>query len=148
MPNLPQAKKLHRFIDAQADIYDSALAELRRGKKEGHWMWFIFPQIQGLGPSAKSDFFGIQSNAEAREYLADPVLGKRLLECANVLLSVDGATAEDIFGYPDVLKLRSSMTLFENVSDNDAFTKILEKYYQGQRDTKTHELLQVHGANE
>lgn len=111
-------------------------------------MWFIFPQIQGLGPSAKSDFFGIQSNAEAREYLADPVLGKRLLECANVLLSVDGATAEDIFGYPDVLKLRSSMTLFENVSDNDAFTKILEKYYQGQRDTKTHELLQVHGANE
>ncbi len=111
-------------------------------------MWFIFPQIRGLGSSTKGDFFGIQSRAEAREYLADPVLGKRLLECANVLLSVDGVTAEDIFGYPDLLKLRSSMTLFENVSENDAFTKVLEKYYQGLRDTKTHELLQAYGANE
>jgi uncharacterized protein (DUF1810 family) len=142
MPDLTRAKNLDRFIDAQANIYDSALAELRRGKKEGHWMWFIFPQVRGLGSSAKSNFFGIQNRAEAREYLDDPVLGKRLLECTNTLLSVNGVTAEEIFGHPDVLKLKSSMTLFENVSSNGPFAKVLEKYYQGQRDTKTLGLLQ------
>ena len=141
-----QAKpNLLRYTDAQADIYDSALAELRRGKKVGHWMWFIFPQIKGLGYSPASEYFGIQSDKEAKEYLSDPILGKRLIECANALLSAGGVTAEEIFGYPDVLKLRSSMTLFESVSSsNSVFTQVLDKYYHGQRDGKTLELLERH----
>lgn len=148
MQDLTTAKHLHRFIDAQSGIYDSALAELKGGKKEGHWMWFIFPQIRGLGFSVKSDFFGIQGRAEAKEYLADPVLGARLLECTNVLLSLSGTTAEEIFGYPDVLKLKSSMTLFESASSNDSFGKVLKKYYQGHRDAKTIELLHNYETNE
>lgn len=133
---------LIRYVNAQTEIYDSALAELKRGKKEGHWMWYIFPQLKGLGASTTSDYFGIQSYKEAKEYLSDPILGKRLAECAGTLLSINGVTAADIFGYPDVLKLRSSMTLFENVScENGVFTQVIEKYYRGQRDSKTLELL-------
>ena len=135
---------LDRYIDAQSNIYDSALAELRLAEKTGHWMWFIFPQIKGLGHSSTSEYYGIQGREEAKEYLSDPVLGKRLIECANALLSVSGTTAEEIFGYPDVLKLRSSMTLFENISDgNSVFSQVLDKYYQGQRDGKTLELLNL-----
>jgi uncharacterized protein (DUF1810 family) len=148
MPTKPltQVKpSLRRYVDAQANTYDSALAELKRRKKAGHWMWFIFPQIKGLGSSSTSEYFGIQSGEEAKEYLADPILGKRLTECANALVSISGLTAEEIFGYPDVLKLRSSMTLFECVSsDNSVFAQVLEKYYQGQRDRKTLELLDRH----
>ncbi|MDD2893313.1 MAG: DUF1810 domain-containing protein [Halothiobacillaceae bacterium] len=146
--SLTQVKpSLHRYIDAQADLYDSALAELKRGKKTGHWMWFIFPQVKGLGSSSKSEYFGIQNSEEAKEYLYNPILGKRLIECVNALV-LNGITAQDILGYPDVLKLRSSMTLFESVSsENNVFSKVLENYFQGQRDIETLELLDRYEAN-
>lgn len=141
-PLTPAKPNLTRYVDAQMGIFDSALAELKRGKKTGHWMWFIFPQIKGLGSSATSEYFGIHGREEAEDYLSDPILGKRLIECANTLVSINEVTAEDIFGYPDVLKLRSSMTLFESVScENNVFSQVLEKYYQGQRDERTLELL-------
>jgi len=133
---------LLRYVEAQAKIYDSALAELKRGKKVGHWMWFIFPQIRGLGTTSTSRFFGIQNDKEAKEYLADSLLGKRLIECTTVLINITDLTAREIFGYPDELKLQSSMTLFEKVSSNkNVFTKVIDKYYQGKRDEKTFALL-------
>jgi len=136
---------LQRFIDAQSGAFESALAELRRGRKAGHWMWFIFPQIRGLGASLTSQRYAIQSREEAAAYLADPILGQRLIECTESLLSIEGTTAEEIFGYPDVLKLRSSLTLFEQVSDDEGvFSAALEKYYQGQRDPRTLALLEHH----
>lgn len=140
--SLHEKLNLCRYVDAQADIYDSALAELKNGKKQSHWMWFIFPQIKGLGSSSMSNYFGIQSLDEAKEYLSDSILGKRLLECTNTLVALNGVTAEEIFGYPDVLKLQSSMTLFENASDNNGvFAKVLEMYFRGERDNKTLGLL-------
>ena len=103
---------LGRFIEAQAGTYDSAREELRSGRKLSHWMWFIFPQIEGLGRSATARQYSIKSAEEARAYLAHPVLGARLLECTEAVLAVDGRSASDVFGYPDTMKLRSCMTLF------------------------------------
>ncbi len=135
---------LLRFTEAQNQIgYRSVLEELRQGRKNGHWMWFIFPQIKGLGYSATSDYFGIQNLDEAVAYLSDQVLGERLIQCTKVLLSLPNYSAEEIFEYPDYLKLQSSLTLFERASNTgNLFTAALERYYQGKRDKKTLELLQ------
>jgi uncharacterized protein (DUF1810 family) len=133
--------ELSRFLEAQEDIYPKAVEELKNGQKESHWMWFIFPQFAGLGSSSTSQRFAIKSLHEARAYLAHPVLGTRLVECAEVLLAVEGHTAQDIFGSPDDLKLRSSATLFACVSPaGSRFDQLLAKYFDGERDGKTLEL--------
>jgi uncharacterized protein (DUF1810 family) len=129
---------LNRFISAQEGVSDRALAELRDGLKRSHWMWFIFPQIEGLGHSSTTRHYSIKSLEEARQYLAHPVLGARLKECAGAVLAVQGRTAADIFGHPDDWKLQSSMMLFELVSDTGSvFGQVLDKYYQGKRDPRT-----------
>ena len=133
---------LNRFIEAHEHVYQSVLSELRQGQKTGHWMWFIFPQIRGLGRSPISQQFAIQNLAEAAAYLAHPVLGKRLIECTQALLALENRSAEDIFGYPDCLKLRSSLTLFEKAAGgNNVFSQAIEKYFQGRRDERTLEIL-------
>ena len=133
---------LARFTTAQEGVYDSALTEIRAGDKRNHWMWFIFPQINGLGHSSTAKLYAIKSSDEACKYLSHPVLGRRLIECAEALLSVMGRSAHDIFGSPDDLKLKSCMTLFDAVADQDSvFGRVLDKYYQGQRDKKTLEIL-------
>jgi uncharacterized protein (DUF1810 family) len=130
--------KLERFLDAQAPVYDQARRELQAGRKESHWMWFIFPQIAGLGQSAMSIRFAIASLDEAVAYLAHPVLGARLRECARLALAVEGGTARDIFGPVDEMKFRSSMTLFARVQpDEDVFERCLEKYFAGNPDPAT-----------
>ena len=129
---------LNRFLGAQDGTYDRALGELRDGLKQSHWMWFIFPQIEGLGHSPTARFYSIKSLEEARQYLAHPVLGKRIKECAEAVLAVSRRSASDIFGHPDDWKLQSSMTLFELVSGpQSVFARVIEKYYQGKRDSKT-----------
>lgn len=133
--------RLERFIDAQEPVYPQVLAELRRGEKRSHWMWFIFPQYAGLGRSETAQYYAIQSLDEARAYLAHPLLGTRLRECVAILLELQERTAEEIFGYPDVLKLHSSLTLFELASDDDLFIRVLDKYYGGERDPATLRLL-------
>ncbi len=133
---------LGRFLSAQTGVYDRALAELGGGQKRTHWMWFIFPQIDGLGHSATSKHYAIKSIEEAREYLKHPVLGSRLLECAEAVLAIEGRKVSDIFNYPDDLKLKSSMTLFASIADPDTvFTRVLEKYFQGVQDARTLQLL-------
>jgi uncharacterized protein (DUF1810 family) len=132
---------LSRFVSAQAAVYPEALAELKEGRKRTHWMWNVFPQIAGLGVSPTARRYAIRSLDEARAYLAHPVLGPRLEECARAVLGVDGKTAEDIFGYPDDLKLRSSMTLFARAAnDPGVFQAVLDRYYDGP-DPKTLDLL-------
>jgi uncharacterized protein (DUF1810 family) len=134
---------LARFLDAQSDVYERALVEIKAGAKQSHWMWFIFPQFDGLGSSPTARHYAIRSSAEARAYLAHPVLGPRLLECAAALLSVEGRSAAQIFGHPDDWKLRSCATLFAAVSDaGSAFQRILDRYFQGREDDKTLQLLQ------
>jgi uncharacterized protein (DUF1810 family) len=129
---------LNRFISAQQGVYDRALAELRGGEKRSHWMWYIFPQIDGLGNSPTTRLYSIKSKEEARQYLAHPVLGARLMECAEAVLAVQGLSAADIFGHPDDWKLQSSMTLFALVSGpHSVFERVLDRYYQGKRDEKT-----------
>jgi uncharacterized protein (DUF1810 family) len=129
---------LNRFISAQKGVFDRALAELRDGLKRSHWMWYIFPQIEGLGHSPTTRHYSIKSMEEARQYLAHPVLGKRLKECCEAVLAHQGLSAEDIFGHPDDWKLQSSMTLFELVSGpQSVFGRVLDKYYQGKRDSRT-----------
>jgi len=134
---------LQRFLDAQEGTYGRALAEIRRGRKQSHWMWYIFPQIEGLGRSSTTQYYAIKSREEARQYLAHPVLGARLRECVRALLALEGRSASQIFGYPDTLKLRSSLTLFAQVDkEGDAiFEAALEKYYQGEPDERTLEIL-------
>lgn len=133
---------LGRFVSAQATIFESALAELGNGQKKSHWMWFIFPQIEGLGYSEISRFYSIKSMQEARQYLSHPILGPRLLKCAETVLALNGKTASEIFGSPDDLKFKSSMTLFACVTDSDpVFAHALEKYFDGERDKKTEFLL-------
>jgi uncharacterized protein (DUF1810 family) len=133
---------LERFLGAQASVYGQALAELRAGQKRSHWMWFIFPQIAGLGHSATSIHYAIKSLEEARAYLNHPVLGPRLRECAEAVHAVEGRTASDVFGFPDDLKLRSSMTLFAAVAEPESvFLRVLEKYFQGKQDERTLQLL-------
>lgn len=133
---------LERFVAAQASVYPQVVQELRAGNKRSHWMWFIFPQLAGLGRSATAQQYAIKSLAEARAYLAHPILGVRLRECVNILLGLEGRTAEEIFGYPDVLKLLSSLTLFERAGADQLFTQALEKFYDGARDEATLRLLQ------
>ena len=135
---------LDRFVRAQENMYEQALAELERGRKQSHWMWFIFPQLDGLGSSETARLYSIKSEDEARAYLAHPILGQRLVECARAMLSVEGRTAIEILGYPDNLKLRSCTTLFERVSEpGSVFARILEKFYAGERDAATLQLLGV-----
>jgi uncharacterized protein (DUF1810 family) len=107
---------LNRFLSAQEGVYDRALAELKSGQKRTHWMWYIFPQIDGLGRSPTARYYSIKNIEEARQYLNHPVLGKRLLECTEALLAAKGRSLSEIFGYPDDLKFRSSMTLFEKIA--------------------------------
>jgi len=134
---------LGRFISAQDQVYDRVLAELRRGDKRTHWMWYIFPQLYGLGYSQTSQRYAIRSIEEAREYLHHPVLGTRLVECAEVVLAVEGRSALEIFGSPDDLKLKSSMTLFASVAEpGSVFVRVLAKYFQGERDDRTVQLLE------
>lgn len=136
--------KLTRFLDAQNHVYLNALAEIRNGQKRTHWMWFIFPQLKGLGISSTADFYGITGIEEASAYLQHPVLGKHLVQIASALLELEGKTASDIFGSPDDMKLRSSMTLFSQVENaNPVFKKVLDKYFKGNQDTKTLQLLQA-----
>jgi len=134
--------KLERFVQAQAPIYDQALRELRAGRKQSHWMWFVFPQIVGLGHSPMAQHYAIQNLAEARAYLAHPVLGARLRECCQAVMDVDGKSAHDIFGSPDDLKFRSSLTLFAHAAPDEAlFHGLLKKYYAGEEDALTLEKL-------
>ncbi len=129
---------LQRFVDAQQSVFDSVIAELKNGRKRGHWIWFIFPQLKGLGHSANSEFFGIASVLEASAYLQHPVLGPRLLECVELVNAVGGRSAEDIFGEIDAMKLRSCMTLFaEAARDNQIFIHAIEKYFAGEFDALT-----------
>jgi uncharacterized protein (DUF1810 family) len=129
---------LQRFVEAQAPIYSKVCEELRAGRKESHWMWFIFPQIAGLGQSPTSVRFAISSLDEALAYLAHPVLGPRLLECSRLALEVEGRTARQIFGVVDELKVRSSMTLFAGAAREPAvFRQCLDKYFGGAPDRAT-----------
>jgi uncharacterized protein (DUF1810 family) len=134
--------ELRRFVDAQGPDLDHVLTELRSGSKQGHWMWFVFPQLRGLGVSSMAQRFGISSRAEAEAYLAHPILGPRLEECTRAVNSVEGRTAEQIFGSVDTLKFRSSMTLFGEVAGpSSVFAQALTKYFGGQRDPLTLERL-------
>ncbi len=129
---------LQRFVDAQDPVYARVVAELRAGRKQSHWMWFVFPQIAGLGRSAMAERYAIRSLDEAKAYLARPVLGGRLRECTELVLAVDGRSAHDIFGSPDDLKFHSSMTLFAHAApDEPLFRKALEKYFGGKEDATT-----------
>ena len=137
---------LDRFVLAQAGDYERALAEIRAGRKRSHWMWYIFPQIDVLGFSSMSRRYSIKSLDEARAYLDHPVLGRRLVECAEAALGVEGRSAYDIFGSPDDLKLRSCATLFAAVTPPDSvFARLLDKFYAGERDEKTLQLLGTAG---
>jgi uncharacterized protein (DUF1810 family) len=128
---------LDRFVRAQAPDYDRALSELRAEKKKSHWMWYIFPQLEGLGQSPMSQRYAIKGAAEARAYLDHRVLGPRLRECAAVVNDIVGRSAFEILGSPDDLKLRSCTTLFASVSDDPVFEQVLEKYFDGQHDEET-----------
>ena len=133
---------LSRFVEAQDPIYAAVLIELRQGRKTSHWMWFVFPQIQGLGHSSTARLYAIQSLAEAKAYLAHPVLGPRLRECTRLVNAVRGKTASEIFGYPDDLKFCSSMTLFAHATeDNSEFLNAIWRYFSGEFDRRTLELL-------
>ncbi len=138
---------LNRFLSAQQLIYPQVLKELRNGKKTTHWMWFIFPQIEGLGHSPTAKYYSIKTpdsyRDEAKEYLMHPILGKRLLECSNIILEIQNKTADEIFGYPDTAKLKSSMTLFNCVTpDRKVFAAVLKKYFAGEQDEQTLSILQ------
>lgn len=136
---------LARFVDAQAGVYETVLAELRAGRKRSHWMWYIFPQLRGLGNSPTAVRYAISGLAEAQAYLDHPVLGPRLYECTALVNALDGASIEDVFGWPDFLKLKSSMTLFAVAaagrSEDSAFTAVLDTFYGGEQDEKTLALL-------
>jgi uncharacterized protein (DUF1810 family) len=135
------APDLDHFLTAQAPVYDQVLTELKGGRKRTHWMWFIFPQIAGLGFSETSRYYAIRDLDEARAYLAHPILGARLGECANLVLKVPYRTAHEIFGSPDDLKLRSCATLFALVSPaGSVFHQLLERFFGGAEDTRTMEL--------
>lgn len=133
---------LQRFLDAQAKIYDQALTEIQNGKKKSHWMWFIFPQISGLGFSETSKYYGIEDREEAELYLKHPVLGERLIRICDVLLKLPDNNANRIFGSPDDMKLKSSMTLFASLGNaNPVFKDVLKKYFNGLMDNKTLQLI-------
>lgn len=135
---------LQRFLEAQNRDFEIALAEIKNGRKQSHWMWYIFPQIEGLGFSSTSKFYAIKDKSEAEDYLAHPVLGERLIEISEVLLEIEGKTANQIFGSPDDMKLKSSMTLFGALDrTNEVFQKVLDKYFDGAKDRRTLELVEV-----
>jgi uncharacterized protein (DUF1810 family) len=143
MADAPDPHDLERFVKAQARSYAQALAEIQAGYKVSHWMWYVFPQLDGLGSSPTARTYAIRSRAEAEAYLAHPTLGPRLVECAEAALSVKGRSAHDIFGSPDDLKLRSSATLFALVSrPGSVFHRVLDRYFEGKPDAKTLGLLQ------
>ncbi|MEO5716283.1 MAG: DUF1810 domain-containing protein [Luteolibacter sp.] len=144
-PNSPDPFNLHRFVTAQHDSYVQALSELKRGRKTSHWMWFIFPQFAGLGRSEIAHLYAIKTVREAEAYLAHPILGPRILECCDAVLLVKGRTASEIFGFPDDLKLRSSITLFSTVAEpGSVFDFVLEQFFGGDADRRTLELLDAH----
>ncbi|ACK51928.1 Protein of unknown function DUF1810 [Methylocella silvestris BL2] len=133
---------LRRFVEAQEGVFERACAELRRGRKATHWMWFIFPQIAGLGSSAMAQRYAVSGRAEAQAYLRDVILGPRLKSCAEIVNVVEGRSAAEIFGYPDTLKFQSSMTLFAaTAEENRVFREALDKYFGGERDQATLERL-------
>jgi uncharacterized protein (DUF1810 family) len=137
---------LARFMQAQKDVYEHALSEIRAGRKRSHWMWYIFPQFDGLGFSATSKTYAIKSMAETEAYLSHPILGARLMECAEAVLTIEGRSAYEIFGSPDDMKLKSCATLFAQVSPvNSVFERLIDKYFEGERDRKTLELLNIAG---
>lgn len=133
---------LQRFVDAQAPVYESVLQELRAGRKRSHWMWFIFPQMQGLGGSLTSFKYGIASRQEATAFTNHAILGSRLRECTSMVMAIEGRTAEEIFSYPDYLKFRSCMTLFEQSAESpQLFRDALLKFFDGKPDERTLALL-------
>ena len=133
---------LSRFLEAQNNSYDTALREIRAGRKRSHWMWYIFPQIRGLGYSAMAQHYAIRDLGEAREYLQHPVLGPRLIEISEALLALDQSDPRRVMGSPDDLKLRSCMTLFQCAApDQSVFGKVLDKFYGGRPDERTLEIL-------
>lgn len=133
---------LQRFVDAQNPVYDTVVGELRAGHKRSHWIWFVFPQLRGLGRSPTAQHYGIASRDEAVAYLAHEVLGPRLRECTRLVLALAGRSIGDVFGSPDDLKLRSSMTLFARSTDDNAdFVAVLDEFYGGQEDPATVERL-------
>lgn len=142
--NLDDPHDLVRFVRAQTGDYTQALAEIRSGRKRSHWMWYVFPQFDGLGFSAMSKRYSMKTTAEAVAYLAHPVLGPRLVECAEAALGVEARSAFEIFGSPDDMKLKSCATLFAQVSPaGSVFERLLGKYFQGSRDAETLRLLSV-----
>jgi uncharacterized protein (DUF1810 family) len=135
-------EELDRFLGAQEPVFDQVLAELRRGRKTSHWMWFIFPQIRGLGSSSMAIKFAISDLSEARAYFEHPVLGPRLVQCTELVNAVENRSIDDIFGYPDNLKFRSSMTLFARAApEEQAFRTAIDKYFNGEFDSATDDLL-------
>ena len=134
---------LQRFVDAQQEVYEQALSQIKGGRKQSHWMWFVFPQIDGLGYSEISKRYGIKSMAEAEAYLQHPLLGVRLLQISEALLQLGSSDAYQIFGSPDDLKLKSSMTLFSSLPNAPViFRKVLDKFFAGAKDPKTLRLLE------
>lgn len=139
---MPDPFNLARFVEAQSSEYQQVLRELRAGRKQSHWIWFVFPQLKGLGRSSMAEFYGIGSLDEAKAYLAHSVLGPRLRECTDLVNRVEGRTIDEIFGFPDNLKFRSSMTLFAKATEENAiFNDALEKYFAAEPDARTLELL-------
>ena len=136
------AYDINRFIKAQKSDYEQALSEMKAGRKRSHWIWYIFPQVKGLGMSPTSEFYGIDGLGEAKVYMADDLLRERLLEITGVLLNIESDDPSEVMGYPDDLKLRSSMTLFaETAPEYDVFQKVLDKYFHGEKDPKTLQIL-------
>ena len=132
---------LSRFLDAQKDDYETALKEIRNGHKRSHWIWYVFPQLKGLGRSYNSSYYGIKDIEEAKAYLENQTLGRRLREISEALLSLESCDPYEVMGHIDALKLQSSMTLFNEVSENDVFRKVLDKYYGGKYDELTLKML-------
>ncbi|CDA82828.1 putative uncharacterized protein [Bacteroides sp. CAG:754] len=132
---------LQRFLDAQQGDYERALTEVRNGRKYSHWIWYIFPQLKGLGMSYNSQYYGISGKEEAEAYLAHPILGKRLREITSAFLQLKGKTAQDVFGALDAMKVLSCMTLFNEVAPDDLFQQVIDRYYQGKTDEMTKRML-------
>lgn len=132
---------LDRFLKAQELDYKDALSEIKSGHKRSHWIWYIFPQIQGLGYSETSKFYAVKDKKEAQDYVKHPILGERLLKISEALLQLESSDAREVMGVPDDMKLKSSMTLFSLVSDNPVFQKVLDKFFDGEKDKFTVEAL-------
>jgi uncharacterized protein (DUF1810 family) len=140
-----RADDLDRFVEAQRPLYGQALSELRAGRKESHWMWFVFPQLRGLGRSPTSRLYGLASRQEAKDYLSHPLLGPRLRECIEAVNAVEGRSAVEIFGSIDAMKLRSSATLFRVAGGGPPFERCLERFFGGEPDDHTLALLGLAG---